>query len=76
MIKAFRKSIAFNFGPFFKEELFELLDAFDGPFHIIEQSIIGDVKATYKKIKPFMKWMHVNIRNTWILEDYEWSTYG
>ena len=76
MIKAFRKLIAF--GPFFKEELFELLDAFDGPFHIIEQSIIGDVKATYKKINPFIKWMFVNIENQLRpnqTEDYQWSTY-
>ena len=60
-----------------QEKFFEFLDAFDGPFHIIEQSIIGDVKATYKKIKPFIKWMYVNIENqSGPDEDYEWSTYG
>ena len=60
-----------------QEIFFEFLDLFDGPFHIIEQSIIGDVKATYKKIKPFMKWMFVNIENqSGPDEDYEWSTYG
>ena len=63
-----------------QEKFFEILDAFDGPFHIIEQSISGDVKATYKKIKPFIKWMYVNIENQINLdqdyEDYEWSTYG
>ena len=60
-----------------QEIFFEFLDLFDGPFHIIEQSIIGDVKATYKKIKPFMKWMYVNMENqSGPDEDYEWSTYG
>ena len=60
-----------------QEIVFDILDAFDGPFHIIEQSIIGDVKETYKKIKPFMKWMYVNIENqSGPDEDYEWSTYG
>ena len=62
-----------------REKFFELLDAFDGPFHIIEQSIIGDVKATYKKINPFIKWMYVNIENQNQIEpdeDYQWSTYG
>ena len=60
-----------------QEIFFEFLDLFDGPFHMIEQSIIGDVKATYKKIKPFMKWMYVNIENqSGPDEDYEWSTYG
>ena len=56
-----------------QEMFFEILDTFDGPFHIIEQSIIGDVKATYKKIKPFIKWMYINKDNDW---PYEWSTYG
>ena len=56
------------------EPLFELLDALDGPFHIIEQSIIGDVKATYKKIKPFIKWMYINTENQ--SGQDEWSTYG
>ena len=46
-----------------QEMFFEILDTFDGPFHIIEQSISGDVKATYKKIKPFMKWIYVNMEN-------------
>ena len=62
------------------EPLFELLDALDGPFHIIEQSIIGDAKATYKKINPFIKWMVYNIavsqEQTKPDEDYQWSTYG
>ena len=33
-----------------REGIFEILDLFDGPFEIIEQSIIGNVRATYKKI--------------------------
>ena len=64
-----------------QEEFFEFLDAFDiRPFHMVEQSIIGDVKATYKKIKPFIKWMDVNIQYYQYYQnrtmDYQWSPYG
>ena len=60
-----------------QENVFVFLDLFDGPFHIIEQSIIGDVKATYKKIKPFIKWMYINTENqSGPDEDYKWTTYG
>jgi hypothetical protein len=59
-----------------QEKFFELLDAFDGPFHIIGDSIIGDVKATYKKINPFIKWMYENQKQTKLGKDYLWSTYG
>ena len=57
-----------------QENVFVFLDLFDGPFHIIEQSIISDVKATYKKIKPFIKWMYINIENQ--SGQDKWSTYG
>ena len=60
-----------------REGIFEILDLFDGPFEIIEQSIIGNVRATYKKINPFMKWIYVNIENqSGPGEDYQWTTYG
>ena len=76
LFKAFTKFTAQDPTP--QEEFFEFLDAFDiRPFHMVEQTIIGDVKATYKKIKPFMKWMYVNMENqSGPDEDYEWSTYG
>ena len=74
--KLFSRNIFRNYRNY-RSDLFELLDAFDGTIDIVEQSIIGDVKATYKKIKPFMKWMYVNIENqSGPDEDYEWSTYG
>ena len=83
LFKAFTKFTAQDLPPqqtTAQEEFFEFLDAFDiRPFHMVEQSIIGDVKATYKKIKPFIKWMDVNIENqnqTKPDEDYQWSTYG
>ena len=53
---------------------FQLLDAFDG-LNIIEQSIEGDGAATYRKIKPFLKWVFVNIDNLDNDYDYVWSTY-
>ena len=79
LFKAFTKFTAQDQPP--QEEFFEFLDAFDiRPFHMVEQSIIGDVKATYKKIKPFIKWMDVNIQYYQYYQnrtmDYQWSTYG
>jgi len=62
----------------YRNDLFEILDAFDGTIDIVEQSIIGDVKGAYKKINSFAKWMYVNIENQFGPrgEDREWSTYG
>ena len=62
----------------YQKDLFEILDVFDGTVDIIEQSIIGDVKGAYKKVKSFAKWMFVNIENQFgpSGEDREWSTYG
>ena len=61
----------------YRSDLFELLDAFDGTIDIVEQSIIGDVKGAYKKIKSLVKWIYVNIENQFRREeDPEWSTYG
>jgi len=48
-------------GPFYRLDIEEILDAFDGTFGIIEQSISGDLGGTYKKVITFMKWF---IRNT------------
>ena len=62
----------------YRRDLFELLDAFDGTIDIVEQSIIGDVKGAYKKVKSLAKWMFVNIENQFGRrgEDREWTTYG
>ena len=84
LFKAFTKFTAQDPPPHHypaQEEFFEFLDAFDiRPFHMVEQTIIGDVKATYKKIKPFIKWMDVNIQYYQYYQnrtmDYQWSTYG
>ena len=81
--KAFEKSPLFSRDIFrnyrnYRSDLFELLDAFDGTIDIVEQSIIGDVKGAYKKVKSFAKWMFVNIENQFgrRAEDREWTTYG
>ena len=65
----------------YRSDLFEVLDAFDGTIDIVEQSIIGDVKGAYKKVKSLAKWMFVNIENQFGFgsprgEDREWTTYG
>ena len=64
-------------------DLFEILDVFDGTVDMIEQSIIGDVKGAYKKVKSVVKWLFVNIHNDYgydqfenAVYDHEWSTYG
>ena len=67
-------------------DLFEILDVFDGTLDMIEQSIIGDVKGAYKKVKSVVKWLFVNIYNEFYdygydqfenaVYDHEWSTYG
>jgi len=36
----------------------DVLDALDGSFGIVEQSIIGDLGAVYKKASPFAKWIY------------------
>ena len=68
------------------QDLFEILDVFDGTVDIIKQSIIGDVKGAYKKVKSVVKWLFVNIYNEFYdygydqfenaVYDHEWSTYG
>ena len=65
----------------YRNDIFEILDAFEGTIDNVEQSIIGDVKGAYKKINSFAKWMIVNIENQFRprpgpREDHEWSTYG
>ena len=62
----------------YRSDLFEVLDAFDGTIDIVEQSIIGNVKGAYKKVKSLAKWMFVNIENQFGRrgEDREWTTYG
>jgi len=47
-------------GPSFRLNIEDILDAFDGAFGIIEQSISGDLGATYKKVITWIKWI---IRN-------------
>ena len=61
----------------YQKDLFEILDVFDGTVDIIEQSIIGDVKGAYKKVKTFAEWLLVNIEKQSDPERaHEWSTYG
>ena len=66
----------------YRNDIFEILDAFEGTIDNVEQSIIGDVNGAYKKINSFAKWMILNIENQFgtrgpgIREDHEWSTYG
>ena len=66
----------------YRNDIFEILDAFEGTIDNVEQSIIGDVNGAYKKINSFAKWMIVNIENQFRpqppgpREDHEWSTYG
>jgi len=43
--------------PIWRLSFDEILDALDGCFGIIEQSIIGDLGAMYKKVSPFAKWV-------------------
>ena len=78
--EAFEKLFSGNFFrrySSYRKDLFEILDVFDGTFDMVEQSIIGDVKGTYKKIKSFAKWLFVNIESDFGPgEDHEWSTYG
>ena len=64
--------------------LSEILDVFDdctGPFGTIEQSIVGNVKDTYKKVKHFINWMETNIENQYRYgpgqeHDIEFSSHG
>ena len=59
--------------------LSEILDVFDGPFGIVEQSIVGNVKDTYKKVKHLINWVETNIkhrRGHRYDRDIEWSSHG
>ena len=58
----------------YRMPLSEILDVFDdctGPFGTIEQSIVGNIKDTYKKVKHFINWMETNIEN-----QYRYGPYG
>ena len=46
--------------PYWRISFDEVLDLFDGTYGIIEQSIVGDLGATYKKLSPFAKWISRN----------------
>jgi hypothetical protein len=51
----------------------EVLDALDGSFGIIEQSIIGDLGAMYKKVSPFVKWIRkVDLKTS---ESGDWTSF-
>ena len=56
--------------PYWRLSFDEVLDALDGSFGIIEQSIIGDLGAMYKKVSPFAKWIYKVIRNGVGLDSY------
>ena len=49
--------------PYWRLSFDEVLDALDGSFGIIEQSIIGDLGAMYKKVSPFAKWIYKTLEN-------------
>merc|ERR1712212_332499 len=58
----------------------EILDIFDGTYGIIEQSIVGDLGATYKKLSPFAKWIYRNANPYDEFGNYkpnsvDWSSY-
>jgi len=59
---AYKSAVKF-FGlrqPYWRISFDEVLDLFDGTYGIIEQSIVGDLGATYKKLSPFAKWISRN----------------
>ena len=57
--------------------LSEILDVFDGPFGIIEQSIVGNVKDTYKKVKHLINWVETNMKHRGPYDrDNKWSSHG
>ena len=74
-IKIFSKSLCSSY-------LSQILDVFDGPFGIIEQSIVGNVKDTYKKVKHLINWVETNMDHRDYDYDYdydrdrEWSSHG
>ena len=59
-----------NNRPYWRLSLDEVLDALDGSFGIIEQSISGDLGAMYKKVSPFAKWIYEVIRSGVGLDSY------
>ena len=67
----------------YRMALSEILDVFDdctGPFGTIEQSIVGNVKDTYKKVKHLINWVETNMDHRDYDYDYdrdrEWSSHG
>ena len=78
-------------GPWYRiirstSDFFDLLDAFDGIFGTIEQSITGDFGTTYKKIISMVKWVYFNVERQYEYEyngdydfydgyDYQWTAY-
>ena len=68
--------IALNDRPWYRLSFDTVLDAFDGSFGIVEQSIIGDLGAMYKKASPFAKWIYTTLnqrRPVWTTYRYTFS---
>ena len=56
--------------PYWRMSFDEVLDLFDGTYGIIEQSIVGDLGATYKKLSPFAKWISRNANPSARYDEY------
>ena len=58
--------------PHWRLSYVDILDALDETFKIIDQSIIGDLGTTYKKVVPFAKWIRSSFSS---LKSPDWNSY-
>jgi len=70
---AYNAFLILNDRPWYRLSFDTVLDAFDGSFGIVEQSIIGDLGAMYKKVSPFAKWIYTTLSQS--RREPVWTTY-
>ena len=72
--KAFKKLTGRHF---YRMPLSDILDVF-GTIGTIDQSIVGNVKDTYKKVKHFINWMETNMENQYRYgpDGFRYDNYG
>ena len=72
--KAFKT--LFDYRSLRRMEFNDILDLFDGFLTNIDQSISGNVDATYKKVKSLAKWIFANLESCrGPPSDCQWTSY-
>ena len=72
---AYNAFLTLNDIPPWRMEFDQVMNALDGTFGIIDQSISGDLGAMYKKVSPFAKWIYNTLNQRRRFSELDWNTY-